>query len=63
MDRTQQKELHEQFEILKLREVKLKEEADKLNQEWNSLERERSLHIRELKRIRNEDTSKLVVLI
>ncbi|KAL3187436.1 hypothetical protein MRX96_025502 [Rhipicephalus microplus] len=50
-------EYYEQEEILKLRQVSLKKDTD-LQVELEKLERERNLHIRELKRIHNEDQSR-----
>ena len=44
-------EFHEQEEILKLRATILKKEDSDLQVELEKLERERNLHIRELKRI------------
>lgn len=54
-------EFHEQEEILKLRATILKKEDSDLQMELEKLERERNLHIRELKRIHNEDSSRLIV--
>lgn len=51
-------EYYEQEEILKLRQVALKKEDTDLQLELEKLERERNLHIRELKRIHNEDQSR-----
>lgn len=51
-------EYHEREEILKLRAVALKKEETDLQVEQEKLDRERNLHIRELKRIHNEDNSK-----
>ncbi|XP_077514771.1 tousled-like kinase isoform X12 [Amblyomma americanum] len=51
-------EYYEQEEILKLRQVSLKKEDTDLQLELEKLERERNLHIRELKRIHNEDQSR-----
>lgn len=51
-------EYHEQDEILKLRSQALKKEDADLQLELEKLERERNLHIRELKRIHNEDQSR-----
>lgn len=51
-------EYYEQDEILKLRQATLKKEEADLNLEMEKLERERNLHIRELKRIHNEDQSR-----
>ena len=49
---------YEQDEILKLRAASLKKEDGDLQLELEKLERERNLHIRELKRIVNEDSSR-----
>jgi len=49
---------YEQDEILKLRQASLKKEEVDLQSELEKLERERNLHIRELKRIHNEDHSR-----
>ena len=51
-------EFYEQDEILKLRQAALKKEDADLQMELEKLERERNLHIRELKRIHNEDNSR-----
>lgn len=51
-------EYYEQDEILKLRAQCLKKEDMDLQLELEKLERERNLHIRELKRIHNEDQSR-----
>lgn len=51
-------EYYESEEILKLRQTALKKEDTDLQQEMEKLERERNLHIRELKRIHNEDQSR-----
>ena len=51
-------EYYEQDDILKLRQAALKKEDQDLQLEMEKLERERNLHIRELKRIHNEDNSK-----
>jgi len=51
-------EYYEQDEILKLRSAALKKEDTDLQLEMEKLERERNLHIRELKRIHNEDNSR-----
>lgn len=51
-------EYYEQDEILKLRSQALKKEDADLQLEMEKLERERNLHIRELKRIHNEDQSR-----
>ncbi|XP_053720690.1 serine/threonine-protein kinase tousled-like 2 isoform X1 [Synchiropus splendidus] len=50
-------EYHEQEEIFKLRIVYLKKEEAEIQTELEHLERVRNLHIRELKRIHNEDKS------
>lgn len=50
-------EYYEQDEILKLRQSALKKEDADLQMEMEKLERERNVHIRELKRIQNEDQS------
>lgn len=55
-------EYYEQEEILKLRQVSLKKEDTDLQLELEKLERERNLHIRELKRIHNEDQSRCASL-
>lgn len=49
---------YEQDEILRLRQASLKKEEVDLQSELEKLERERNLHIRELKRIHNEDNSR-----
>lgn len=51
-------EYHVQDEILKLRQTSLKKEDTEVAQELEKLERERNLHIREMKRIQNEDSSR-----
>ena len=51
-------DFYEQDEILKLRQAALKKEDGDLQLELEKLERERNLHIRELKRIHNEDNSR-----
>ena len=51
-------EYYEMDEILKLRQQNLKKEDTDLGIELEKLERERNLHIRELKRIHNEDQSR-----
>jgi len=53
-------EYYEAEEILKLRQANLKKEDTDLLQEMEKLERERNLHIRELKRIHNEDQSRVL---
>ncbi|KAK2884737.1 serine/threonine-protein kinase tousled-like 2 isoform X1 [Channa argus] len=50
-------EYHEQEEIFKLRIGHLKKEEAEIQTELEHLERVRNLHIRELKRIHNEDNS------
>lgn len=50
-------EYHEQEEIFKLRLGQLKKEEAEIQAELERLERVRNLHIRELKRINNEDNS------
>ncbi|XP_032891003.1 serine/threonine-protein kinase tousled-like 2 isoform X3 [Amblyraja radiata] len=50
-------EYHEQEEIFKLRLGHLKKEEAEIQAELERLERVRNLHIRELKRIHNEDNS------
>jgi tousled-like kinase len=54
-------EYYELDEILKLRQASLKKEDADVQLELEKLERERNLHIRELKRIHNEDSSRLVL--
>ncbi|CAG7734829.1 unnamed protein product [Allacma fusca] len=51
-------EYYESDEIFKLRQNALKKEDADLQLEMEKLERERNLHIRELKRIMNEDQSR-----
>ncbi|XP_052094813.1 serine/threonine-protein kinase tousled-like 2 isoform X1 [Mytilus californianus] len=51
-------EYYELDEILKLRQASLKKEDSDVQLELEKLERERNLHIRELKRIHNEDSSR-----
>ncbi|XP_046645587.1 serine/threonine-protein kinase tousled-like 2 isoform X4 [Daphnia pulicaria] len=51
-------EYYEAEEILKLKQNALKKEDGDLQLEMEKLERERNLHIRELKRIHNEDQSR-----
>lgn len=48
----------EQDDILKIRQTALRKEDAELQLEFEKLERERNLHIRELKRIHNEDQSR-----
>jgi len=49
---------NESDEILRLRQASLKKEEMDVQIEYEKLERERNLHIRELKRIYNEDHSR-----
>lgn len=51
-------EYYEAEEILKLRQNSLKKDDAEMAVEMEKLERERNLHIRELKRIHNEDQSR-----
>ena len=51
-------EYYEAEEILKLRYASLRKEDTDLQLEMEKLERSRNLHIRELKRIHNEDQSR-----
>ncbi|CAF4483368.1 unnamed protein product, partial [Didymodactylos carnosus] len=51
-------EWYEQDEILRLRQLTLKKEEVELQQDLEKLDRERNLHIRELKRLHNEDHSR-----
>ena len=51
-------EYYESEEILKLRQNSLKKDDAEIATEMEKLERERNLHIRELKRIHNEDQSR-----
>ena len=51
-------EYHEHDEILRLRTNAIKKEEQECQQELEKLERERNIHIRELKRINNEDQSR-----
>lgn len=51
-------EFYERDDIMKLRQAALKKEDVDLQLELEKLERERNLHIRELKRIHNEDNSR-----
>uniref|UniRef100_A0A672ZZL1 non-specific serine/threonine protein kinase n=1 Tax=Sphaeramia orbicularis TaxID=375764 RepID=A0A672ZZL1_9TELE len=57
LHRLSQAEYHEQEEIFKLRLGHLKKEEAEIQAELERLERVRNLHIRELKRIHNEDNS------
>ena len=54
-------EFYEQDEILKLRAAALKKEESDIQIELEKLEKERNLHIRELKRIQSEDSSRLSI--
>ena len=54
-------EYYEAEEILKLRYASLRKEDADLQMEMEKLERSRNLHIRELKRIHNEDQSRFVL--
>ena len=54
-------EYYEAEEILKLRYASLRKEDADLQLEMEKLERSRNLHIRELKRIHNEDQSRFVL--
>ena len=56
-------EYYEAEEILKLRYASLRKEDADLQMEMEKLERSRNLHIRELKRIHNEDQSRFVVVL
>ncbi|XP_065053738.1 serine/threonine-protein kinase tousled-like 1 [Rhopilema esculentum] len=51
-------EYHEQDEILRLRSAAVKKEEQELQMELERLERNRNIHIREIKRIHNEDLSR-----
>uniref|UniRef100_A0A915I402 Protein kinase domain-containing protein n=1 Tax=Romanomermis culicivorax TaxID=13658 RepID=A0A915I402_ROMCU len=51
-------EYYEREEIYKLRKEQLKKEEAELQQELDRLDRERNLHMRELKRVQNEDQSR-----
>ncbi|XP_048579871.1 serine/threonine-protein kinase tousled-like 2 isoform X2 [Nematostella vectensis] len=51
-------EYYEKEEILKLRAAALKKEETELQLELDKLDRERSLHIREIKRLQHEDNSR-----
>lgn len=57
-NRHRELDYYEQEEILKLRHVALRKEDAELQLDFEKLERERNLHIRELKRIHNEDQSR-----
>merc|ERR1719414_2281395 len=54
-------EYYESEEILKLRQNSLKKDDSEISSEMEKLERERNLHIRELKRIHNEDQSRYTI--
>jgi len=54
-------EYYEAEEILKLRQFSLKKDDADMAIEMEKLERERNLHIRELKRIHNEDQSRYTI--
>ena len=56
-------EYYEAEEILKLRYASLRKEDADLQMEMEKLERSRNLHIRELKRIHNEDQSRFVIVL
>jgi len=56
-------EFYEQDEILKLRAAALKKEESDIQIELEKLEKERNLHIRELKRIQSEDSSRLMMML
>jgi len=51
-------EYHEQDEILRLRSAAIKKEEQEFQMELEKLERSRNIHIREIKRIHNEDLSR-----
>ena len=51
-------EVYEAEEILKLKQSSLKKEESDMVSSLQGLEKERNVHIRELKRINNEDQSK-----
>ena len=53
-------EFYEQDEIMKLRQAALKKEDTDFQTELEKLEQERNLHIREMKRIHSEDSSRFV---
>lgn len=55
-------EFHEQEEIMRLRTNQMKKEEQELQQELEKLERGRNIHIRELKRINNEDQSRYFIM-
>lgn len=50
--------LNKNYNLFQLRQSALKKEDADLQLEMEKLERERNLHIRELKRIHNEDQSR-----
>merc|ERR1719367_342819 len=54
-------EYYESEEILKLRQNSLRKDDAEIATEMEKLERERNLHIRELKRIHNEDQSRYTI--
>ena len=54
-------EYYEAEEVLRLRQNSLKKDDAEMATEMEKLERERNLHIRELKRIHNEDQSKYTI--
>merc|ERR1719369_1627119 len=54
-------EYYEAEEILRLRQNSLKKDDAEMATEMEKLERERNLHIRELKRIHNEDQSRYTI--
>jgi len=56
-------EFYEQDEILKLRAAALKKEESDIQIELEKLEKERNLHIRELKRIQSEDSSRSAMIM
>ena len=56
-------EFYEQDEILKLRTAALKKEESDVQIELEKLEKERNLHIRELKRIQSEDSSRSTAVL
>ena len=55
-------EYYEQDEIMKLRQASLKKEDTDVQVDLEKLELERNLHIREMKRIHSEDSSRLVTM-
>lgn len=58
MDRVSVDEFYEQLEIYDLRKQMLIKEDKEIQLELERLDRERNLHIREIKRIANEDASR-----